>query len=193
MLTQLFIILSVVALAFAEKSFLRRLDDCGDQDVAVDTCNIHLHVCGGWYSWEWKYTGSGTEPVSGKTADAGGHYSSSTGAGEHATFNTLALLGLDDQDHYDCNCQAQDIQQKKCNLRIAVCFYFDTVDNMNSASPLFKAYAYDMNDPSREADTSGYTNATEAGTAAATELFQLYPQTAIQCGQTPQINMNFKL
>ena len=118
MLTQLIVlavlaILSVSATASTAKSFLRRLDDCGDQDVPVDQCNIHVHVCGGWHSWEWKYTGTGTEPVSGKTADAGGHYDSSNGAGEHATFNTLALLGLDDQDHYDCNCQAQDIQQNK--------------------------------------------------------------------------------
>ena len=49
MLTQLIVlavlaILSVSATASTAKSFLRRLDDCGDQDVPVDQCNIHACV-----------------------------------------------------------------------------------------------------------------------------------------------------
>ena len=64
---------------------------------------------------------------------------------------------------------------------------------MDAANPLFERYVFDINDPSRKANTSGYTIATEAGTAAATELFKLYPKTAAQCGQTPQIYTAFKL
>ena len=134
------------------KSLLRRLDDCGDQDSAVGDCTAHIHVCGGWYSWEWKYTSTATDttpndPDNGVSADGGGHFSSSSGAGYAATYNLMNMLGLKDQETYDCNCQAQDIKQGMCNLRVAVCFYFDSTASLQNADPTYRGYVFDLSIP----------------------------------------------
>ena len=162
---------------------------CGDQDVPIATCTIHDHVCGKVHGVEWQYTGTATEPVSGKSADSGGHYDSSSGAGEHCTFNVLQLLTgsttvpVTDPATFDCNCQAQDIVGgDACHLTVVGCFYFTDIDAMKAAVPTFSAWAWNMNDLTQTATTNGYANATEAGTEAVTELFQAYPATYANCG-----------
>ena len=97
----------------------------------------------------------------------------------------MNTLGLKDQETYDCNCQAQDIKQGMCNLRVAVCFYFDSTASLQNADPTYRGYAFDLSTPAPSSEGlsgDGFKNATEAGQAAAANLFSLSPTTAKKCG-----------
>lgn len=185
------VLLSAAALISAETTLLSKVKDltssCGDQDQPIGACNVHLHICGDIYSWEWKYTGTATEPVSGKSASTDNHYSSETGAGADAAFNLVNNeLGVTDENTYDCNCQAQDVNGgKTCQLRAIVCFSFDSTSALQNADPTYRGVAYDMLNTAQGTGTAtGYKNATDAGTDAVMNLFSLFPDTAAGCGQT---------
>ena len=82
----------------------------------------------------------------------------------------------------------QDIQSGPCNLRAIICFYFPSQTDMTNDYPYFNGYAFDMNTGS-EGTSTGNTNSTIAGQAAAANLF---PATAAACGKGVQFE-TFKI
>ena len=188
----LFILLtSVFSVAFStgvdqvkEKSL--KSSGCEDSNAVIGTCNpIQEHVCYGFYSWEWVYTATATEPVSGKSASGGDNFSSSSGAATHATFNLFNILDQTSATDYDCNCSVGDKTfTDKCTLTVGVCFYFAAAADVQSQIPTFKSYAYDQAAGLSAASGPGYTNSTEAATAAVTNLLSSNPLEAKKCGFT---------
>lgn len=184
-------LLVLIVSSLGEENFLRKAassltsSSCEDSDQPIGACNIHLHVCGGWYSWEWQYTASATEPVSGKTAGTTTHYDSGTGAGTNAALNLVNNeLGVTDANTYDCNAQAQDIKGgPKCQLRAIVYFSFDSTQALQNGDPTFNGVAYDLTNTANVGKASGFKNATEAGQEAVMNLFSIYPDVAAGCGQ----------
>ena len=144
-------------------------------------------MCYGFYDWEYKYECTATDTASGKSADGGDHYSSSSGAYEHATYNLFNILDMTNVDSWDCNCGIIDSNlTDTCSLRVGVCFYFPDPGSVSTGVVNYKAYAYDRINPSYEGQSGdGFTNSTDAGTAAVTDLFSTYPVEAKACGYGP--------
>ena len=103
-------------------------------------------------------------------------------------FGAKALNGLFKQldasfDRDDRNCAHEDTTvTDQCKLRVSVCFEL----NLPSKEPAFKAYAWDIDNPSASGTTAPDTfpNATFAAAMATKEMFMKNPSKVIQC--TPQ-------
>lgn len=171
-----FVTLAFVLLAFAATA----LAGCSDSDITIGACAIHEHVCENIVNWSTSY--QATASCQGKSATSDQN-SGGNGAAQQATWRLTTQLGLQSASAWNCNCQNQDIQSGPCNLRAVVCFYFPSQSYMTSNQPYYKGYVFDMNRVDYTPGTStGFTNSTQAGQAAASNLFAIHPDTAASCG-----------
>ena len=163
---------------------------CDDSAQVIGTCNpINEHICYGFYDWEWVYTGTATDPISGKSAEAGQNFASSNGAAYHATYNLFNLLDQTSATEYDCNCSVGDKAfNDNCTLTVGVCFYFASTSDVQNQIPTFKSYAYDQAAGLSAASGPGFTNSTDAATAAVTNLLTANPLEAKKCGFSSSLN-----
>ena len=59
-------------------------DDCGDEYKIIGECYTKIHVCAGFYDWQWKYYGYAE--ANGTKGPETSHYDSKDGAGYHAVY-----------------------------------------------------------------------------------------------------------
>jgi hypothetical protein len=191
---RLLLIVVCIALALGAKigtDYPLKSSGCDDSTVPVATCAVNEHICYGFYDWEWVYTGTATEPVSGKQGSTSTNYASSSGAGYAATYDLFTKLDLTDVNTYDCNCQVQQtVLNQMCTLSVGVCFYFDSSGAVQNADPTYKAYAFDVSKSLEGQSGPGFKNSTEAALTAVTNMLTANPLEAKACGYSSTNHVN---
>ena len=114
--------------------------DCGDEYKMIGSCYTRIHVCAGWYDWQWKY--QGTASANGTTGPTTQHYDSQNGAGQHAVY--LLYQELPTQTNM-CNCGESNILVGKCNVHIKECFNFNSSTDVANSKVDYFAWAYPVN------------------------------------------------
>ena len=124
----MFILLCVMALGVKNELG----DDCDDEWKMIGECWTKIHVCAGWYDWQWQYYGYAA--ANGTQGPTTPHYDSSEGAGSHAVF--LLFQNLPSGSN-TCNCGfANDYVVEQCHMNIEECF------NVKLNHPYSDIFAY---------------------------------------------------
>ena len=92
-------------------------DECGDQYKMIGECYTKIHICAGFYDWQWKYYGYAQ--ANGTKGPETSHYDSQDGAGYHAVFLLFQTLPSGSNK---CNCEFVPYKVEKCDMIIEECF-----------------------------------------------------------------------
>ena len=119
-------------------------DECGDDYTNIGNCYTKIHVCAGFYDWEWKYYGyASTNGTQGPTTP---HYDSKEGAGTHAV---QLLFDELPNSVSDCNCgYVNNYQVGQCTMDIKECFRFNSSTDVENSKPDFFAWVTPVDDTS---------------------------------------------
>lgn len=174
----LLLIATLVALAA-----VKAVDTCQDQKQDIGNCNIKYHVCNHWQGSSLKYQADAKDEKSGSNEKSDWHSSSDHAAQEATQLLFSKDLKCHGYDNYDCNCESQEVDQATCHLKVVVCFYFKSDDDVKNKKITYRGYAFDKEATDHEGKSDGFSDQTECGNAAAMDLFAKYPDTASKCGQ----------
>lgn len=151
---------------------------CDNKDLPnAGNCTLKAHVCGCLRSiTKFQYQATVTEQQHKKSAQSGWH-DSSTSAGDEAALDLFnKVLGPS-----DCSCSNISYPVGNCTFRFDICFMFNNTQCMTSKLPSYKAWATDIAHQ-RTGNVVQYATPQSAATAAATQIFQKYPDEAKLCG-----------
>ena len=99
------------------------VDNCQEDNHKIENCKIHYHTC--------MHYNPGKEYQSEATAEdccsaKSGWHGHPDSAVDEATYKLFDGMDSHSYSRQDCNCDVNDINEDTCQLRIAVCFYFDS-------------------------------------------------------------------
>lgn len=162
------------------------VDACDTKHKDVQDCKLKYHVCDHINHASLQYQAEATDEDSG-ASEKGDWHSSADHAAADATYKlTSKDLKCHKYNDCDCNCEVQAIDQSTCHLQVAVCWYLASYDDAKAGKATYRGYAFDADAECQdhEGTSDGFKDPEECGQAAATDLFNKYPDTAKKCGQT---------
>ena len=120
------------------------------------------------------------------TPTDGDNYDSKSGAADHALYD-LFLNRLDSTfDNDDCSCGHQDTKVGDCTFRVSSCIMFESADKVESGAVSYKSTAWYTDDHTCTGSVTSYPDASSAGAAAVTAMYQKCPSMAAKCGKVAE-------
>jgi hypothetical protein len=166
------------------------IDTCQDDSHKIENCKVQYHTCIHYNPGKEYQTEAKVDDCCSAKSDWHGNPDNAV---NEATYKLFDGMDSHSYSRQDCNCDTNDINEDTCQLRIAVCFYFESTSAVKNKKTLYRGHAYDAdyNNHDREGKADGCEDPTQCANDAVADLFKKYPETAANCqNMAPESMLN---